>query len=235
MSYFNRRQFLKTAASSLVLAGAGVGAAAQSNMRPGPKDLLAVMDITYCFLPVGFLPSVRRDEVVEIINRLVPAFEYVVMSQAWPTATSGPCGVSPDEKALGQMPYGTGQLWRSDCGEGATGGTSRFRSSHVELVVRQGNYRHVRSYHALNEATRKVAVGLSGYLRERGLERVAFASLSTDFCVASAALEAQRAGFAAYLIEDAIRGSSRADAYADVWRDVARAGVRRIKSADIAA
>ena len=75
--------------------------------------------------------------------------------------------------------------------------------------------------------------GLSGYLRERGFRQVFLVGLATDFCVAWSALDARKAGFAAYVIEDATRGIDAGGSLAKAWQDMTGAGVQRIRSADI--
>ena len=72
-----------------------------------------------------------------------------------------------------------------------------------------------------------------GYLRERGLKQVFLVGLATDFCVAWSAMDARKAGFAAYVIEDATRGIDADGSLAKAWKDMLGAGVKRIQSADL--
>jgi nicotinamidase/pyrazinamidase len=53
--------------------------------------------------------------------------------------------------------------------------------------------------------------------------------------VAWSALDARKAGFETYVIEDACRGIDTQGSLAKAWADMAKAGVKRIKSDDIAA
>ncbi|MGA8314559.1 MAG: isochorismatase family protein, partial [Bradyrhizobium sp.] len=57
---------------------------------------------------------------------------------------------------------------------------------------------------------------------------------ATDFCVAWTALDARKAGFDAFVIEDACRGIDTQGSLAKAWADMAKAGVMRIQSNDIA-
>jgi nicotinamidase/pyrazinamidase len=52
--------------------------------------------------------------------------------------------------------------------------------------------------------------------------------------VAWTALDARKAGFEAYVIEDACRGIDTQGSLAKAWADMAKAGVKRIQSSDIA-
>ena len=48
-------------------------------------------------------------------------------------------------------------------------------------------------------------------------------------------LDARKAGFETYVIEDACRGIDTQGSLAKAWADMAKAGVKRIQSSDIAA
>ena len=65
------------------------------------------------------------------------------------------------------------------------------------------------------------------------LERLFVAGLATDFCVAWT--HVRKAGFETYVVEDACRGIDTQGSLAKAWDDMAKAGVKRIQSADIAA
>jgi nicotinamidase/pyrazinamidase len=58
--------------------------------------------------------------------------------------------------------------------------------------------------------------------------------LATDFCVAWTALDARKAGFNVYVIEDATRAIDLNGSLAAAWKQMEDAGVKRIKSTDIA-
>ena len=58
--------------------------------------------------------------------------------------------------------------------------------------------------------------------------------LATDFCVAWTAIDARKAGFNVYVVEDACRGIDANGSLAKAWADMTRAGVRKIQSSDVA-
>ena len=80
-----------------------------------------------------------------------------------------------------------------------------LRIPHAQLVIRKGYRQHVDSYSAFLEADRKAMTGLTGYLKERGLERVFLVGLATDYCVKETALDALRQGFGATVDSTAVR------------------------------
>ena len=75
--------------------------------------------------------------------------------------------------------------------------------------------------------------GLTGYLKERGIQHVYLVGLATDFCVAWSALDARKAGFEAAVIEDATRGIDAGGSLAKAWTDMTGAGVQRLQSSAI--
>jgi nicotinamidase/pyrazinamidase len=133
--------------------------------------------------------------------------------------------------------YGTQVLWPDHCVQGTEGAALHKDLSipHAQLMIRKGFHKDTDSYSAFLEADRKTATGLAGYLKARGIKRVYLAGLATDFCVAWSALDARKAGFEAAVIEDACRGIDLNGSLAKAWADMGKAGVKRIKSADIAA
>lgn len=202
--------------------------------------MLAVIDVQNCFVPGGTLPVPDGDKIIPIINRLAPAFAHVVMTQDWHTPghisfASSHAGKKPFDTV--QLPYGTQVLWPDHCIQGTPDAElhRELRIPHAELIIRKGYRQPVDSYSAFLEADRRTPTGLTGYLRERGLKRVFFTGLATDFCVAWSALDALKAGFEAYVIEDATRGIDAGGSLGKAWADMTSAGVKRVQSGDIQA
>jgi len=128
-------------------------------------------------------------------------------------------------------------LWPDHCVQGTDGAalSKDLTIPQAELILRKGFHKDVDSYSAFTEADGKTSTGLAKYLEARGLRRVFVAGLATDFCVAWSALDARKAGFETYVIEDACRGIDTQGSLAKAWSDMDKAGVKRIQSGDIAA
>jgi len=240
MSY-DRRAFLASAAAGLaaaVVAQVPRLARAQGKIKPGPQDVLLVIDVQNCFTPGGSLAVKDGDAIIPVINRLAGGFQHVVLTQDWHTpghvsfASSHP-GKKPFETT--SLPYGTQVLWPDHCVQGTEGAALHkdLKIPQAELVIRKGYRQQMDSYSAFYEADGKTPTGLAGYLRERGLTRVFLVGLATDFCVAWSALDARKAGFEAVVIEDACRGIDVNGSLAKAWQDMQGAGVKRVQSADI--
>jgi nicotinamidase/pyrazinamidase len=238
---YDRRVFLAGAAG--LAAAAAVAqpverAGAQGKIKPGPQDVLLVIDIQNCFTPGGSLAVKDGDAIVPLVNRLARGFQHVILTQDWHTpghvsfASSHPGKKSFETTSL---PYGTQVLWPDHCVQGTEGAELHkdLKIPHAELILRKGYRQQMDSYSAFYEADGKTPTGLTGYLRDRGLTRVFLAGLATDFCVGWSALDARKAGFSAAVIEDACRGIDVGGSLAKAWQDMLGAGVMRVQSADL--
>ncbi|MCI0545877.1 MAG: nicotinamidase [Candidatus Rokubacteria bacterium] len=239
MAIVRRREFLAAAGGALTcMVGRSLPAWAQGRIKVSELDVLAVIDVQNCFVPGGTLPVPEGDKIIPLINAMAPAFQNVVLTQDWHTpghisfASSHP-GKKPFESVT--LPYGTQVLWPDHCIQGTADAEIHrdLKIPHAALIIRKGHRRHVDSYSAFLEADRGTRTGLTGYLQERGIRRVFLVGLATDFCVAWSALDARRAGFEAYVIEDATRGIDAGGSLGKAWQDMTSAGVARIKAADI--
>jgi nicotinamidase/pyrazinamidase len=193
---------------------------------------LIVVDVQNDFMPGGALAVAHGDQVVPVINRIAARFPNVVLTQDWhPRGHASFASSHPGKKPFEtlRLAYGEQVLWPEHCVQDTPGAAlhAGLSIAHAQLVVRKGHHAGVDSYSAFLEADRETPTGLAGYLRERGLTRLYFCGLATDFCVAWSALDARRAGFEATVFEDACRAIDLEGSLARAWAELASAGVRR--------
>src|SRR5712671_2719619 len=234
-----RREILAgvgTTAIAAVIPGA-LGAAA--SIKPDDASALLVIDLQNCFLPGGSLAVKEGEQVVPVINKMAKGFSNVVMTQDWHTPghvsfASVHSGKKPFETI--DLAYGKQVLWPDHCVQGTDGAalSKDLSVPQAALVIRKGFHKDVDSYSAFSEADGKTTTGLAAYLQARQIERLFVAGLATDFCVAWTALDARKAGFETYVVEDACRGIDTQGSLAKAWADMDKAGVKRIQSGDIA-
>jgi nicotinamidase/pyrazinamidase len=205
----------------------------------GDSDMLVVVDVQNDFCPGGSLAVPGGDQVVPVINRLAGSFAHVVLTQDWHSpghqsfASSHP-GRKPFETT--ELSYGTQVLWPDHCVQDTPGAAfhAALDIRRAELIVRKGFHPAVDSYSAFYENDRRTPTGLGGYLRERGVLRLFFVGLATDFCVRYSAEDAKQLGFEVVVIEDACRGIDTDGSLAAAMESFRRNGVRLAPSAVIA-
>jgi nicotinamidase/pyrazinamidase len=201
---------------------------------------LIVIDVQNDFCPGGALAVPKGDEVVRPINRLIEAFDHVLLTQDWhprghSSFASSHRGGAPFSNIA--MPYGEQTLWPDHCVQGTAG--AEFHRELVwtkaELIIRKGFRGAIDSYSAFFENDRTTPTGLGGYLKERGLTRLVMAGLATDFCVAYSALDAARLGFAVSVAMDACRAIDLGGSLKLAEERMRAAGVTLSESAQLAA
>ncbi|TAN13324.1 MAG: bifunctional nicotinamidase/pyrazinamidase [Rhizobiaceae bacterium] len=195
-------------------------------------EALIVIDVQNDFCPGGALAVADGDRVVAPINALIAQFGHVILTQDWhPAGHSSFASTHPGKKPFetAAMPYGEQVLWPDHCIQGSSGAAfhSDLEWAKAELVIRKGFRRAIDSYSAFFENDHQTPTGLAGYLRERGIERLTFAGLATDYCVAYSALDARRSGFAATVVMDACRAIDLGGSLAAMTEKMRAAGVEQ--------
>jgi nicotinamidase/pyrazinamidase len=222
------------------LAGAGIPLPlwAAARIKPDARSALIVVDVQNCFVTGGTLPVTKGEEVVPVINRIAKAFDNIVLTQDWHTRghasfASSHAGKKPFETT--KLSYGTQVLWPDHCVQGTEDAALHkdLDLPRAQAIVRKGFHADVDSYSAFEEADRKTPTGLGGYLKQRAIKRLFVTGLATDFCVAWTAMDARKAGFETYVIEDATRAIDLNGSLAAAWKQMKDKGVQRIQSGDL--
>ncbi len=192
---------------------------------------LIVIDVQNDFCPGGALAVRDGDAVVPLVNRLQERYAIVALTQDWHPADHGSFADShprAEPFSMIDAPYGKQILWPAHCVQGSEGARfhPRLATDRADLVLRKGFRRAVDSYSAFFENDHATPTGLAGYLRERGVRRVALAGLATDFCVRWSALDAANLGFEVTVIEDACRAIDLDGSLEEARREMTARGVK---------
>jgi len=204
------------------------------------QDVLIVTDVQNDFCPGGALAVPGGDAVIDVIHRVAPRFEHVVLVQDWHPAghtsfASSHPGKHPFEQI--ERPYGAQTLWPDHCIQGSRGAGFHpaLQLPQAELILRKGFDPLIDSYSVFFENDRVTPTGLAGYLSERNLSRVFIAGLAYDYCVGYSALDARRLGLQAVIVRDACRAIDLNGSVARIEAEFAQAGVKLIESEELAA
>jgi nicotinamidase/pyrazinamidase len=202
-------------------------------------NALILADIQNDFCPGGALAVAGGDEVVPVVNRVMPQFDLVVATQDWHPPEHGSFAANHPGRQVGEMVDLDGLvqiLWPVHCVQNTHGaelhaGLDRRRIDHY---VRKGTDPAIDSYSGFFDNGHRRSTGLSEYLRQQGASKVYVCGLTTDYCVKYTALDAAQLGFRTWLVRDATRGIDRHSG--DVDRAIAEMqqhGIRVIESAEI--
>jgi nicotinamidase/pyrazinamidase len=187
------------------------------------------------FCPGGALAVADGDAVIDVIHRIAPSFEHIILTQDWHPArhtsfASAHPGKQPFEQI--ELSYGAQTLWPDHCVQGSKGAEfhPKLHLPQAELILRKGYRPQIDSYSAFFENDRVTPTGLAGYLEERNLARVFFTGLAYDYCVGYSALDARRLGLQAVVIRDACRAIDLEGSVARIEAEFDQAGVMLIES-----
>ena len=204
-------------------------------MEINSHDVLLIIDVQNDFCPGGALAVADGDAVIDVIHRIAPSFEHIILTQDWhPAGHSSFASAHPGKQPFEQieLSYGAQTLWPDHCIQGSKG--AEFHPAlHVpraELILRKGYRPQIDSYSAFFENDRVTPTGLAGYLEERNLSRVFLAGLAYDYCVGYSALDARRLGLQAVVIRDACRAIDLEGSVARIEAEFDQAGVMLIES-----
>ncbi len=208
-----------------------------ATIKVEPHDVLLAVDLQPDFMPGGALAVAGGDRVVPLANALMQKFAHVVLTQDWHprghASFASTHGAAPFSTR--RLDYGDQTLWPDHCVQGTPGAAlhSALDTDTPFLILRKGMHRHVDSYSAFVEADGRTTTGLAALLHARGVKRVFFCGLATDFCVAYSAHDARAAGFEAVVVEDVCRGIDANGSLDAAWARMEADHIRRVHSREI--
>ncbi len=196
---------------------------------------LLIADIQNDFCPDGALAVPEGDVIVPTVNKLMEEFNHVVMTQDWhPPGHESFASSHPEHDPMDviEVDYGDQILWPDHCVQGTEGAEFHpdLDTTPVQMIIRKGFRPHIDSYSAFYENDRETPTGLTGYLRERGIDTLYVGGLAADFCVKWSALDGRKEGFDVYVIEDATRGIDQDGSLEQAWQEMNEAGVQVVSS-----
>lgn len=202
---------------------------------------LLVVDLQNDFMPGGALGVPEGDQVVPVVNELMPRFRLVVATQDWhPPDHESFASQHPGRKVGDRIDlHGLEQrLWPDHCVQGTRGAAlvAGLDRRPIERIFRKGVDRCLDSYSGFFDNAHRRSTGLGEYLRERGVTQVYIAGLATDYCVKYSALDALQLGFAVRIVTSAVRGVELSPGDCDrALREARAAGAELVRADEVPA
>ncbi|HWO02614.1 MAG TPA: bifunctional nicotinamidase/pyrazinamidase [Blastocatellia bacterium] len=183
------------------------------------NSALVLVDIQNDFCPGGALAVEEGDQIVEVVNRLIPRFPIVISTQDWHPANH------ISFKAQGGP-------WPPHCVQGTRGA-----ELHPELNAKAiGNYLRKASSpdkddYSEFEGKDEQGRSLDQVLKSHNVNRIFVAGLATDYCVLATVLDGLKLGFEVFPIADAMRAVDvEPEDGARALRQMAEAGAHLVTS-----
>jgi len=190
-------------------------------MKIEPSDALVVVDVQNDFCPGGALPVSGGDEIVPVINALVPKFSNHAYTRDWHPANH----CSFDEE-----PQFVDKSWPAHCVQDTSGAELHpaLQIPAEAMIVSKGTDVAKEAYSGFE------GTAFAADLRERGVRRLFVCGLATDYCVKATALGGIKEGFDVVIVEDACRGIDvPAGSAAEAVETMKQAGAAIVRSEEL--
>ena len=180
-------------------------------MKTTASDALICVDVQNDFCFGGALPVPQGEHVSGPLNRAILKFETIVLTRDWHPA---------DHCSFSDAPTCADGSWPPHCVQNSPGAEfhGELHAPLDAILISKGDHADREAYSGFQDT------GLAEKLRARGVARVFVGGLATDYCVKATALDAQRAGFETWLLQDAVRG---------VAEDTTKAALSELRAAGV--
>lgn len=173
------------------------------------KKALIVVDVQNDFCPGGSLAVPNGDEVVNVINNMLPEFDLVIFTMDWHPENSHAFasnykGKKPFDKYTNAQGVDD-VLWPPHCVQN-THGAELHKDLNLSLI--NGDFYFFKKGLEPNDHPYSGfgAEDLLEFLKERGVTDTYITGLATDYCVKATALDSVKNGFNTKVVWDATRG-----------------------------
>ena len=151
-------------------------------------DALLIVDLQNDFCPGGALAVPDGDQIVPIVNAIIPYFSKLYVSQDWHPRNH----ISFRDQ---------GGIWPPHCVADTKGAELHpDLEAGKAIQIRKGTDPQSEAYSGFQ------GTNLVEMLHNAGVERLFICGLATDYCVKATALDALSAGFHVVVLVDAVRG-----------------------------
>lgn len=177
------------------------------------KKVLIVVDAQNDFMPGGALPVEDGDQIIPVINSLLPKFDLVIFTKDWHPVNHKSFVNQHEGRGLYETIdlNGLSQvLWPEHCVQNTPGADIHsdidFSKCKGDFYIfKKGMDPEVDSYSGFYDNGRKNSTELKEFLDEREVTEVYVCGLALDYCVAYTAIDSAMEGFKTCVIEDATR------------------------------
>ena len=172
---------------------------------------LLIIDVQNDFLPGGSLAVPDGDQIIPVINQLIPDYDLVVATQDYHPAGHKSFAANHADKKVGDLVELDGLqqvLWPTHCVQGTPGAdfSDELDLREIDEVIQKGTDPEIDSYSGFFDNGHRKGTGLAELLRNRSVTAVDIVGLATDYCVRFTALDAIVEGFQTRVLKDGCRG-----------------------------
>ncbi len=173
--------------------------------------ILLLIDLQNDFMSGGALAVPGGDEVIPVVNHLMPDFDLVVATQDWHPPDHGSFAANhPGREVFERIELdGLPQtLWPVHCVQN-TGGAlfaPGLDTRRIARVFPKGSDPRIDSYSGFHDNGHRRSTGMGEWMKACGAKRLSVAGVATDYCVKFTVLDGLAEGFEVEVLAQACRG-----------------------------
>lgn len=162
------------------------------------NSALICVDVQNDFCPGGALAVKGGDQIIPVLNRYLDRFKragaLIFATRDW----------HPENHMSFEK---QGGIWPPHCLQNTKGAKFHpgLKLPRKTVIISKGENKNKEAYSGF-EGTDKLGRSLTKILKDNRVKRVFIGGLATDYCVMATALDAVKAGFKVYFLEDASKG-----------------------------
>jgi nicotinamidase/pyrazinamidase len=171
---------------------------------------LVIVDMQNDFMPGGALAVPSADEIIPMINALIPKFSFVVATKDWHPPDHVSFAANHPGRKIGDV-IRVGDidqiLWPVHCVRNTHGAdfVSSLDTANFASIFYKGTDKNIDSYSAFFDNAHRKSTGLGDYLKSRGVNEIYLGGLTTDYCILYSTMDAVDLGFKVKVVVDACR------------------------------
>jgi nicotinamidase/pyrazinamidase len=170
-----------------------------------------IVDMQNDFMPGGSLAVADGDQLVPIINSLIPHFSLIIATKDWHPPDHLSFAVNHPKKKIGEVVKVRNidqVLWPVHCVRHTKGSelVEGLNQERIGSIFYKGTDKWIDSYSAFFDNAHMRATGLGDFLKKQGVDHIYIAGVATDYCVLYTVLDALKLGFKVTVISDACKG-----------------------------
>lgn len=203
------------------------------------SSALLIIDAQIGFGSNGELPVPDAEEIVPVVNSLMPKFRQVLATQDWHPADHVSFAINHANKQIGdtlEMDGCIQPLFPMHCVENTRGAQffEGLNTDSINKVFRKGNDPEIDCFSPFLDNLGGKATDLDDHLRESKLENLYICGVATNYCVKAAAIDAVKLGYRVTVVTDACRGiDASGNKVEQALSEMRRQGVQLIESKEL--
>jgi nicotinamidase/pyrazinamidase len=170
---------------------------------------LIVTDIQNDFMPGGALGVPGADQLIPLINTLMPKFSHVIATLDWHPPHHVSFASTHRKKIGEEIVVGKTRqiLWPDHCLQNSHGAALApgLRQDLIEKEFHKGVDPKIDSYSVFFDSARHRSTGLHDYLQEKKISELYFVGVALEYCVFYSVMDALEMGYSVTVIDDACR------------------------------